>query len=333
MATMRDVAARAGVSAKTVSRVCNADPHVAPQTRARVEAALRELDYLPTSIATTFRTGRAPVIGVAVPDIVDPFFAAIAGAVAAVAAAHGMSVVMTSFGDDAGREAPAVQFLLRQALSGLVIAPVAGDHSYLRAWGERTRIVFVDRRPEGLTADSFTVDDTAGGHLATAHLIAHGHSRIAFLGDDLAIPTTRDRLAGHRAALRDAGITADDDRLVVIDPLEPSQAAATLTALDAAAATALFCSNARAAMSLAPHLRESGLAVACFGDFPMAGLLSPAITVVDQDPDRLGTLAAQRILDRISEPGRRRRRHTVLPVELIERESCRVAHRARRRVT
>ena len=78
MTTMREVAAAAGVSAKTVSRVFNAYPHVTPETRARVEAALRKLNYVPNAVATTFRTGRSPVIGIAVPDIVDPFFAAIA---------------------------------------------------------------------------------------------------------------------------------------------------------------------------------------------------------------------------------------------------------------
>ena len=90
MATMRDVAARAHVSAKTVSRVFN-DPHVSPETKQRVEQALRELNYVPNSIATTFRTGRAPVIGVAVPEIADPFFASIAQAAETLAAAHDMS--------------------------------------------------------------------------------------------------------------------------------------------------------------------------------------------------------------------------------------------------
>jgi LacI family transcriptional regulator len=81
MTTMREVAAAAGVSAKTVSRVFNDDPHVTPETRARVEVALRQLNYVPNAVATTFRTGRSPVVGIAVPDIVDPFFAAIAKSV------------------------------------------------------------------------------------------------------------------------------------------------------------------------------------------------------------------------------------------------------------
>ena len=150
MTTMRDVAALAGVSAKTVSRVFNDDEHVLPETRTRVELALRELNYVPNAVATTFRTGRAPVVGVVVPDMLDPFFGAVAESVNRVAVEHGMSTVVTSTGDGSQREGDLVQQLLGQSLSGLVIAPVATDNSYLARWRDRLPIVFVDRAPVGV---------------------------------------------------------------------------------------------------------------------------------------------------------------------------------------
>jgi LacI family transcriptional regulator len=162
MTTMREVAAAAGVSAKTVSRVFNDDPHVTAETRARVEEALRKLNYVPNAVATTFRTGRSPVIGIAVPDIVDPFFAAIAKSVGRLATQHGMSTVVTSLGEDLQEEADVVGRLLSQSLSGLIIAPVAAEHAYLEPWKVRLPIVFVDRRPVRLAADSFTEDDQGG---------------------------------------------------------------------------------------------------------------------------------------------------------------------------
>lgn len=328
MATMRDVAAVAKVSAKTVSRVFNDDPHVSPETRERVEAALRELEYVPTTLATTFRAGRAPVIGVAVPDIADPFFAAIAKAVETVATAHDMSVVITSLGDDPEREPSIVQSLLRQALSGLVIAPVAHDQSYLVAWSNRTPLVFVDRPPLGVRADSFTEDDFHGAYDATEHLVQHGHVRVGFIGDDTAIPTTGDRLSGYQAALRDNGIEADAELVVLgaFDRVAATRAFETLERLSTPP-TALFSSNARVTMGLVPMLRDSGLAVTAFGDFPMADMLSPAVTVIDQDPLTLGTLAARRIVDRLTHPNRRYRRRTVIPVDLVERQSCLVTSR------
>ena len=323
MATMRDVAARAGVSAKTVSRVYNGDPHVTAETKERVEAALRDLSYVPNTIATTFRTGRAPVIGVAVPDITDPLFASIAKAAEELARTRSMSVVITSIGVDPEREVGVVQALLSQPLSGLIIAPVSGDHRYLAPWAERMPMVFVDRQPVGLAVDSFIEDDIAGARLATAHLIGHGHARIGFIGDDGSIPTSRNRLQGYRDALGAAGL-AFSEELVSFGAYDRAGAAAAFMAIDRCrpGPTALFCSNARSAISLVPVVRTSGLAMATFGDFPLADMLKPSWTFIDQDPHRLGTLAAQRILDRLDRPQGRFRRRTVLPVPLVERESC-----------
>lgn len=328
MATMRQVAARAKVSAKTVSRVFNNDLHVTPETKRRVEEALRELNYVPNSFATTFRNGKSPVVAIAVPDIADPFFASVAKAADTLTAAHGMSIVVTSIGDDPAREPGIVQSLLSQAPSGFIIAPVAADHRYLTAWAERLPLVFVDRQPVGLAADSFIEDDRSGAHLATSHLIGHGHRRIAFIGDDLSVPTTRGRFDGYKAALADAGLEAPEE-LIAFGAFDRAGAAAAYRRIDHAAqfATGLFCSNARAAMSLVPVLGNSGLAVTSFGGFPLADLITPSLTVIDQDPHRLGTLAAQRVLDRIAYSARRYRRRNVLPVELVERESCQVVTR------
>ncbi|WP_344992075.1 LacI family DNA-binding transcriptional regulator [Tsukamurella soli] len=323
MTTMRDVAAIADVSVKTVSRVFNGDPHVTPETRARVEAVLRELNYVPNTLATAFRSGRAPVIGIAVPDIVDPFFAAIAQAIEAQAAASGMSVLVTSVGADPDREATVVEALLKHSLSGLVIAPITTDQSYLKPWTANTPIVFVDRAPTRLVADSFTEDDTGGAFDATSHIIGHGHSRIAFLGDTNEIPTTQGRIAGYEAALACHGIPVRDELVAmgVRDRRSAADAIAGLASLPTPP-TAVFCSNARCTMAAIPALKPLGWAVVGFGDFPMADLLTPSITVVDQDPSALGSLAAGRILDRIDHPNRRYRRRTVLPVTLVTRDSC-----------
>ncbi|WP_138732619.1 LacI family DNA-binding transcriptional regulator [Modestobacter excelsi] len=320
---MRDVAARAQVSAKTVSRVHNDDPHVSPETRARVTAALRELGYVPNTLASDFRTGRAPVLGVAVPDLADPFFAVIAKAVEEIAAGAGMAVVVTSLGYDAQREAGALESLLARSLSGLVVAPTGQDHRYLAPWAARFPVVFVDRPPRGLRADAFTGDDRAGGQLATGHLIAHGHRVIAFVGDSPAMSTTADRLAGHRSAVADAGLAPCED-LVAFGATDPRNAAEVVHRLSRAEPrpTALVSADARTTMTLVPALAGRTWAVVGFGDFPMAHMLSPAITVVDQDPAALGTMAAERAVARLANPGRRFRRHTVAPVRLVERRSC-----------
>ena len=325
MTTMRDVAAAAGVSQKTVSRVYNADPHVLTSTRERVLKVLADLKYTPNALATTFRAGRAPVIGIAVPDIVDPFFGAIVRAVDEEAARHDMSTLVTSIGDDPNREVDIVNSLLARSPSGLVLASVRSEQAYLKVWLDKLPIIFVDRAPTGVRADSFTDDDLAGAHLATTDLVNHGHRRIGFVGDRLTLPTTRRRLDGYRQALEAAGISFDEAlvALAVSDRGSARAALARLSELDHPP-SALFSSNGRVTMFLVPAVNAGRIALSSFGDLPMADSLTPALTVVDQDPARIGVLAARRILDRLAYPNRRYRRKNVLKVSLIERESCRL---------
>jgi len=328
VSTMRDVAARAGVSAKTVSRVFNDDPHVLPETRAHVEHVMRELNYVPNVLATTFRSGRASAIGVAVPDIVDPFFAEIARAVDDVARRHDMATLLTSLGADPDRERDQVESLLSRRLAGLVIAPIGTDHSWLKRWKDNTPLVFVDRAPARLTADVVSNDDQAGGHLATRHLIEHGHRRIAYLGASLGLSTETHRLAGYTRALREADIELDEDLVLThLDTARTTRSAMTDLRALRHAPTAAFSSNARTSMLLVPEMRTNPMAIVGFGDFPMANLLQPALTVVDQDPGAIGMRAAERVLERLNNPRRRLKRETVLDVSLIERESCAIAPR------
>jgi len=323
MATMQDVADRAGVSAKTVSRVFNDDPHVLPETRSRVEDAMRALNYVPNVLARTFRAGRSSTVGVAVPDVVDPFFAAVVRAVERVCSASGITTLVTSIGDDPARERPVLEALLRTQLMGLVLAPVADDHAWLAPWTESTPIEFVDRAPVNLDADSFVEDDRHGSYLATRHLLDHGHTRVAFLADQTHPPSSRRRLAGYSEALADAGVPLDE-RLIAFDAGSDSGATRELERLARLSSppTAAFSSNARVTMHAFSGMKDTGTAFVGFGDFPMADRLTPSVSVIDQDPARLGHLAAIRALERFNAPDASYEASTVMPVALTLRRSC-----------
>lgn len=323
MTTMREVAAHAGVSAKTVSRVFNNDPHVLPETRCQVEKVMRELNYVPNVLATTFRAGRASVIGVAVPDVVDPFFASIARSVDEVARQHNMSTLVTSLGRRPEEERGTIESLLGRQLSGLIIAPVSADQSWLKPWREHTPLVFVDRSPIGISTDTFTENDELGAYLATSHLIDHGHRTIGFVCDMIHLSTEKGRLMGWRRALTDRGLDASDD-LVVVYASDRASTEAGLSRLRSLPEppTAIFSANARCSMALVAALREHPLPWVGFGDFPMADVLSPAVTVIDQNPTQLGTMAAERVMARLAHPKRRLKKVNVLDVYLVERESC-----------
>lgn len=327
VSTMRDVAERAGVSAKTVSRVMHNDRYVSADVRQRVERAIAELGYVPNVLARTFRSGRNAVIGVAVPSIADPFFAALTEEVERVARGRGVAVLVTSLGHDAAHERAGVQALLGRQVTGLITTPVSADQSYLRSCQDRTVIVFIDRPPAKIVADSVVEDDLGGAQAATAHLIAHGHTRIGFVGDTPALATTARRLEGYRAALADAALVADPELVALgaASEEEAGKAAVGLLGL-ANPPTALFSSNARSSIGIIPALQSSGrtdVAFISFGDFPLASALRPPVTVVDQDPVSVGRTAATRLFERLDHPNRRLRRTVVLPVPLITRGSCR----------
>lgn len=326
MTTMQDVATRAGVSAKTVSRVFNDDPHVTEDTRERVQSAMRELKYVPNMLARTFREGKSAVIGIAVPDVADPFFAAVTKEIELAAREQDMAIVVTSLGDNPSLEQSIIETTVRHQIGGLIIAPISADQSYLARFQDSFPIVFIDRTPSKFSADYFVEDDFGGAFEATEHLIAHGHTRIAIVGDSTEVPTTKLRLEGYLAALDGAGLKVDMD-LVMLGSQDAdcaAQACKTLLALSDPP-TAIFSSNARFSIGVFPALQtlnRTDIALISYGDFTMADVLRPSVTVIDQDPRHVGRVAAERVLARISAPTKRFRRKNVLPVKLIERQSC-----------
>jgi LacI family transcriptional regulator len=324
--TMQDVATRAGVSAKTVSRVFNDDPHVTEETRERVQSAMRELKYVPNMLARTFREGKSAVIGIAVPDVADPFFAAVTKGIELAAREKNMAIVVTSLGEDPALERNIIETTVRRQIDGLIIAPIAADQSYLAPWQDSFPIVFIDRVPARLNADYFVEDDFGGAFEATQHLIAHGHRRIAIVGDSTDVPTTRLRLEGYKAALEIAGLGIAQELMVLGSRNADGAARACATLLGLAdAPTAIFSSNARFSIGVFPALQalnRTDIALISFGDFPMADVLQPSVSVIDQNPRHVGRVAAERVLARIAAPTKKFRRKNVLPVHLIERQSC-----------
>jgi LacI family transcriptional regulator len=322
--TVRDVSALAGVSPKTVSRVINDDPAVAPATAERVRAAIRDLGFHPNLAARSLRVGRDDAIGVVVEDIGDPFMAELTAAVEMTARERGMFVVVTSAGYAPENERVVVGGLANRRVAGLIITPTSGDHSYLSRSPLHFPTVFVDRPPIQYDSDTVLADNESGARMATTHLLAHGHRRIAFVGDRPHIYTTHLRYQGFRGAMVDAGIPVDD-QLVRLDAVGTRNSTAAMTQLlDLAdGPTAVLSANARTSLGVVRALHErdrTDIAHVSFDDFNAAESLNPPVTAIHQDPQRLGHVAATLLFDRLNgETGPPRR--VVLPVHLIIRGS------------
>lgn len=301
--TLQDVAKTAGVSITTVSRVINNGPHVRPDVQRRVQSVVEALGYQPNAVARSLRSGRDTTIGLVVDSLADTFFATFANAIEEIAAQRGLAVTIASSGREAERERGLIERFMQRQVAGLILVPVAEKPLYLPALRRSTPVVFADRLVDIPDVDAILGDDQVGALEATRHLLAHGHRRIAFLGDSTRIHTSTARLSGYREALSRAGVPLLEE-LVVTGCSEPAAAEkATHELLSREhAPTAIFSSNLRCTMGVVTALHaedRTDVAVVGFGDFPLAGVLDPAITVIDQDPDRIGQLCAQRLLDKI----------------------------------
>ncbi|POX54085.1 LacI family DNA-binding transcriptional regulator [Streptomyces sp. Ru72] len=325
--TLADVAREVGVSAKTVSRVLNADGPVSDRTRQQVLAAVARLGFQPNLMARNIRVGGPDTtIGLVVPDLGNPFFGAVAGGIEDTVRDRGLTLLMGSSADDPGREhALTDQFLARRVSVLMVVPSVGADHSHLKAHrAAGLPVVFVDRPGAGLSTDSVVSSNRAGAQEGVAHLIAHGHRRIGFIGDlPVKLYTRRERLAGYRSALQEAGLAYD--RALVTSAHDPqAAAAATSRLLDLAdPPTALFAGNNFAALGIVAELSRSkrkDVAVVAFDDLPLAEVLEPALTVVAQDPGEIGRAAAATALARL-DGDRSRTRTITVPTRLIVRGS------------
>jgi LacI family transcriptional regulator len=322
---MRDVAERAGVSLKTVSRVINQEPGVAAQTAERVGAAIAELGFQRNDLARSLRQGRtSSTIGLVIEDVGNPFYSAIAQAVEHAAREHDCLLITSSCEEDPERERELVQALLRRRVDALLLVPASRDHTYLqRELGDTTPVVFLDRPPEGIEADAVLLDNLGGARSAVEHLLAQGHRRIAYVADPDALYTASERLAGYREAM--AAADADPDpalvRLGSHDAVQAESVVRELLALPPSRRpTAIFCGNNRHTVGALRALRglEHEIALVGFDDFELADLLG--ITVVRHDSQELGLNAAALAFTRL-EGDERPVRQVIVKTELVVRGS------------
>ena len=322
---MSDVARLAGVSIKTVSRVVNDEPAVHPETAERVLAAIEQLDFRRNLDARNLRRGSTTgTIGLVVEDVGNPFYSELNRAVERIAASFGRHVLTGSSGENSDRERElALEFCARR-VDGMLVVPAGARHGYLvPEMRTGTPVVFLDRPPGDIVADTVLVDNLGGTIEAVAHLARHGHRRIAFLGDRPDIFTAHERLQGFREGCVRAGLRYDDRLALLRTPTRKSVADAVrrlLTGPDHA--TAVIAGNNRITVQLLRELAHvtPRPAVVGFDDFELADLLDPPVTVIAHDVSRLGEAAAELLFARIhgedSAP-----RKVVLPVHLVPRGS------------
>jgi len=333
--TMRDVAALAGVSLKTVSRVVNREDGVSDDLAAKVERAAAQLDYRPNLTASNLRRSdrKTATWGLLLEDVANPFSSAVHRGVEEVARELGVAVFAASMDEDPERERELVATFSSRRVDALIIAPTATEHAYLATEVRNgIAVVFVDRPPLSIDADCVVTDNRQSAAAATRHLIDHGHKRIAFIGDFASITTANERYLGFVDAMAAAGVQVHPE-LVIRDVHDPAQSAKAIGSILRLSnpPTAMFTAQNLITMGAVEALRDAGaqhsIALVGFDDFAMANLLDPAVTVMAQDPRAIGRLAATLVNERLAHPGAAVGMH-VVPSILIPRGSGEIGPQA-----
>ncbi|MGI8416398.1 MAG: LacI family DNA-binding transcriptional regulator [Nakamurella sp.] len=318
--TLRQVAELAGVSIKTASRALGGEGYVAPATAARVHEAARTVGFRLNVIASELRRGgRSTLVGLVTGDLANPFYSRVAGGIERELRTRGLQLVTASTDEDPAAEHALIDALLQRRVQALLIASASADHTHLAdEVGRGVPLVFVDRPPVGILADSVLIDNRAGANSAIEHLVAAGHQRIAVIADLSRLATQQARIDGVADAMAAAGIDdwqrwfrqdahdvvaaedAVDDLLARPDPptalftLNNRITAGALRALQRARIQGrIDARNAGRGPTTAPRPP----ALIGFDDFELSDLLG--VSVVGYDTEEMGRTAARLALDRL----------------------------------
>ena len=330
MATIHDVAKRAGVAPITVSRVINNSGYFSQETRRRVESAIAELEYVPNRLARSLRSKRTNTLALVLTDITNPFFTTLARGVEDAASDAGFMVIFCNTDESETEERKYLQVLLQQQVDGILLVPARSSAEPVKLiQKQNTPVVVLDRRvPPEAQVDMVHCDNENGAYQLVKTLIDLGHRQIAILGGPRSVSTADDRLAGYQRALCEAGMTNNDHLIYAGTFTQASGYELVQQVLKAEPRpTALFAANNLIAIGALRALRDSGLrvpeemAMVSFDDLPANLVTFPFFTVVAQPAYEMGFTATQLLLARLAGKAPEQCQEVILPTEMIVRQS------------
>jgi LacI family transcriptional regulator len=330
--SIKEVAAHAGVSVGTVSKVLNQPESVREQTRDRVTASIRALGFVRNESARQLRAGRSRVIGLIVPDLANPFFTDLARGVEAEASKQGLVVILCNSDGQVSKETRYLELMAERRVHGVLITPLTDAGSVPARLPQRGMpTVLVDSRSPSQGQCSVAVDDILGGDRAMSHLLTKRHDRIACVAGPTSIRQVADRLKGALRALQRAGRPPGDLLVIRADGLNVAggrQAGASISDMsESARPTAVFCANDLMAMGLLQEMTRRQLrvpeeiSIVGYDDIDFAAAASVPLTSVRQPRYQLGRTAARLLLDEAADGTSHQHRQVIFEPELIIRES------------
>jgi LacI family transcriptional regulator len=327
--TILNVAAEAGVSYGTVSRVINNDVHVKPETRERVQETIRRLGFVANRQARSLAGGKSYIIGVLVPDLGTGYIGEIIRGIDAELSLSNLDLMLYTTHRTTAKEATYVTNLAKGVVDGLLLVLPRNPSDYIGTMTRRNfPFVLVDHQGTGEDCPAVGATNWQGAYNATEYLIKLGHKRIGFITGWMDLGCAADRLEGYRSALRTHHIPSLPELIYTGTFVQSDGYAGANALLDLAnPPTAIFASNDVMAMGVMDAVRNRGLrvpddiSIIGFDDIPQASLTYPALTTVNQPLEKMGRVATQMLLELLKQSDRKTRR-IELPTELVVRYSC-----------
>lgn len=328
--TIKDIAARAGISYATVSRALNGKYGVSRATREKVIALAEEMGYRPNAIAQGLVNRSTKTIGLVIPDITSPFYPRVALGIEDTMVKAGFSVFLCNTNWNLDRERGYLSHLSQKQVDGILLSSIASTASEVEAEIPGSLpLVYLSSYPEGTDKSYVRIDNIMGADMAVSHLLSRGRRRIAFIGSAQEPHSLEDRLEGYRKALKRAGIQAEDEMVILGQFQEQSGYLSIRELLESGAVPdGVFAENDLLAMGVIQGILDSGfrvpedISVIGFDDIPIASHRDIQLSTIHQPKYRIGQYAAEILLHQLSqEPKDREVERRTLQPELIVRRS------------
>jgi LacI family transcriptional regulator len=329
MPTIRDVAKFAGVAPITVSRVVNDSGYVSAETRARVQAAVEELGYVPNMLGPSLRFKQTMTLAMVVTDISNPFWTTVTRGVEDVAQANGYSTILCNTDESEEKQEQYLDMLLRRRIDGILLVPTSSSPDPIRRIQKQgIPVVLLDRRVPDIEVDIIRSNSEEGAYQLARHLVSFGHQRITILAGPRSVSTAVDRVSGFCRALKEAGLYSCESQVFWGSYSQESGYQMAQEALEATPKpTALFATNNFVAIGAFRALKEKNIrvpddiAMVAFDDIPAVFTVEPFLTVAVQPAREIGKQAVCLLFERIKGETNRPFQHIILPTKMIIRAS------------
>lgn len=328
MPTVHDVAKRAGVAPITVSRVINNSGYISDTTRKRVEASIKEIGYVPNTLARGLRSKRTNTLGLIVTDITNPYFTLMARGVEDVAGDSNFTVIYCNTDESETKEEKYANILAQRRVDGVLLVPAGGNDKTIKFLETNgISVVILDRRVSGVETDFVCSDSVDGANLLVKLLIRLGHKQIAIITGTKSVSTSVDRVTGYHKALKEAGLSKNEMVYYGEFNQKSGYDLTKQAMLQSPKPTAIFGANNFILIGIIKALHDLELnvpedvSVVGFDDLPESMLVTPFLTVASQPAYEMGRLATKLLLNRISGDLSDECQELILPTEIIERKS------------